>query len=108
VCSKTFQNLSRRSPHPLAHEPLRGLETPWGRAVKGDVQAARELRGWLQVYPPEEPGDIEIGEISRGLRNQLLQRLIHDTETRVAGGQCPACGRDVSLEESEPESRCTS
>jgi hypothetical protein len=71
-----------RVPAPVA-EIMQGLVR---RAVKGDVQAARELRGWLQVYPPEEPGDIEIGEIPRGLRNQLLQRLIHDTETRVAPG----------------------
>jgi hypothetical protein len=52
------------------------MESLERRALKGDVQASRELRGWLDAYPVEEKGDIEIGEIPRSLRNQLLQRLI--------------------------------
>jgi hypothetical protein len=69
--------------------------------VKGDVHAARELRGWLQAYPPEGEGDIEIADMPSAQRKRLLQRLVFEDETRLSGGLCPTCGKEAAQGEFE-------
>jgi hypothetical protein len=46
-----------------------------GKAVTGDVQAARELRSWLDKYPPVDES-LDLAVLNRRTRDRLLQRLL--------------------------------
>lgn len=55
-------------------------------AVRGDVQAARELRAWLQEYPPEDES-LDLSAIDLNIRKQLLDRLLTEiAEAEAVGG----------------------
>lgn len=64
---------------------MRQLESA---AKAGDVQAARELRAWLEEHPPEDPS-LDLAALDRNIRQRLLDRLlseIAETEASAVDG----------------------
>jgi hypothetical protein len=53
-----------------------GLER---EAVQGNAHAARELRAWLQDYPPKDEA-LRLEDIDRNTRDRILARLLKEIE----------------------------
>ena len=62
---------------------MRGLER---EAVNGNANAARELRAWMQDYPPQET-DISLATMKRSRRQAILARLDAECEAEDAAGR---------------------
>jgi hypothetical protein len=52
-------------------------------AEKGNANAGRELRSWLEKYPPREEG-VDIAQLDRDLRDAILARLVREVEEERA------------------------
>lgn len=59
---------------------IRALET---EAVQGNAHAARELRAWLDEYPPKDDS-ISLDDLDRRTRDRLLARLLAELEEEDA------------------------
>ena len=61
-------------------EIIRALER---EAHNGNANAARELRAWLQEYPPTD-GSVDTDDLDRRTRDRLLARLLAELEEEDA------------------------
>ena len=54
-------------------------------AAAGDVQAARELRSWLDRYPQEDEKELDLAALTRQERQRILASIL-----RELGDEAPA------------------
>jgi hypothetical protein len=52
-------------------------------AAKGNANAGRELRAWLEKYPPRDEG-VDIAQLDRDMRDAILARLTREVEEERA------------------------
>jgi hypothetical protein len=62
---------------------IRSLEKA---ALKGNSNAARELRSWLSEYPPSD-GSVSVEELDRRTRDRILARLLAELEDEDANAE---------------------
>ncbi len=59
---------------------MRALEAA---ALKGNSQSARELRSWLEKYPPED-ATLNAEDLDQEMRRRILARLRAEIEAEDA------------------------